>query len=30
VRNAIRSGFLPAWVQMTAKKIEYVDKMNEC
>ena len=30
VRNAIRSGFRPAWVQMTAKKIEYVDKMNEC
>lgn len=30
VRNAIRSGFRPAWVQMTAKNIEYVDKMNEC
>lgn len=28
VRNAIRSGFRPAWVQMTAKSIEYVDEMN--
>ena len=30
VRNAIRSGFRPAWVQMTAKSIEYVYEMNEC
>ena len=29
VRNAIRSGFRPAWVEMTAKPIEYVDDMNQ-
>jgi len=28
VRNAIRSGFRPAWVQMTAKSAGYVDGMN--
>ena len=28
VRNAIRCGFRPAWVQVTAKTAEYVDKMN--
>ena len=28
VRNAIRSGFRPAWVQMTAKDAAFVDKMN--
>ena len=28
VRNAIRSGFRPAWVQMTAKDISFVDQMN--
>ena len=28
VRNAIRSGFRPAWVEMTAKPIETVDAMN--
>ena len=28
VRNAIRCGFKPAWVEMTAKKSEFVDKMN--
>ena len=28
VRNAIRSGFRPAWVQMTAKDGAYVDGMN--
>ena len=28
VRNAIRSGFRPAWVEMTAKSIETVDGMN--
>ena len=28
VRNAIRSGFRPAWVAMTAKNAEFVDKMN--
>ena len=29
VRNAIRCGFRPAWVQMTAKRAEYVDDMNQ-
>ena len=28
VRNAICSGFRPAWVAMTAKKISFVDQMN--
>ena len=28
VRNAIKSGFLPAWVEMTAKPCEIVNKMN--
>ena len=28
VRNAIRSGFRPAWVEMTAKSIETVNAMN--
>ena len=28
VRNAIKSGFRPAWVEMTAKSIETVDMMN--
>ena len=28
VRNAIRSGFRPAWVQMTAKDISFVEEMN--
>lgn len=28
VRNAIRSGFRPAWVAMTAKDAEFVDSMN--
>ena len=28
VRNAIKSGFLPAWVEMTAKPAEVVDRMN--
>ncbi len=28
VRNAIRSGFRPAWVAMTAKDISFVDGMN--
>lgn len=28
VRNAIRSGFRPAWVQITAKDAAFVDKMN--
>lgn len=29
VRNAIKSGFYPAWVEMTAKSCETVDSMNE-
>ena len=29
VRNAIRSGFRPAWVEMTAKSFDVVDGMNE-
>ena len=29
VRNAIVSGFRPAWIEMTAKPIEFVDGMNE-
>ena len=29
VRNAIRSGFRPAWVEMTAKSCEMVDRMNQ-
>lgn len=28
VRNAIRSGFRPVWVEMTAKSKEFVDNMN--
>lgn len=28
VRNAIRSGFRPAWVEITAKEIAFVDSMN--
>lgn len=28
VRNAIRSGFRPAWVAMTAKDISFVEEMN--
>lgn len=28
VRNAIKSGFRPAWVEVTAREIEFVDKMN--
>lgn len=29
VRNAIRCGFRPAWVEMTAKSAEYVQEMNK-
>ncbi len=29
VRNALRSGFYPAWVEMTAKPCETVDGMNQ-
>lgn len=28
VRNAIKSGFKPAWVELTARDAEFVDKMN--
>ena len=28
VRNAIRSGFLPAWAEMTIKPTAKVDEMN--
>lgn len=27
-RTAIKSGFIPAWVEMTVKPVEIVDKMN--
>ena len=29
VRNAIKSGFLPAWVEMTAKPVSTVEEMNQ-
>lgn len=29
VRNAIKSGFKPAWVQMTAKKQNLIDQLNK-
>jgi predicted GNAT family acetyltransferase len=29
VRNAIKSGFRPAWVELTAKPIATVNAMNE-
>ncbi|HCL00970.1 MAG TPA: GNAT family N-acetyltransferase [Lachnoclostridium phytofermentans] len=29
VRNAIRSGFRPAWIEMTAKSMAYINKMNQ-
>ncbi len=29
VRNAIKSGFRPAWVEMTVKSIEFVEGMNK-
>lgn len=28
VRNAVKSGFIPAWVEMTAKPADTVDEMN--
>ena len=28
VRSAVKSGFRPAWVEMTAKSVEHVEKMN--
>ena len=29
IRNAIRSGFRPAWVELTARNSEFVDDMNK-
>lgn len=29
VRNAIKSGFRPVWVEMTAKSCRFVDEMNK-
>lgn len=29
VRNAIKSGFRPAWIELTAKSIDFVNKMNQ-
>lgn len=29
VRNAVKSGFIPAWVEMTAKPSQIVDDMNK-
>lgn len=29
VRNAIKSGFRPAWVELTAKPAAFVEKMND-
>ncbi len=29
VRNAIKSGFKPAWAELTAKDGDFVDKMNK-
>jgi len=29
VRNAVRSGFRPAWVEITAKSSDFVDQMNK-
>ena len=29
VRNAVKSGFIPAWVEMTAKPEKIVDEMNK-
>ena len=29
VRNALRSGFVPAWVELTAKSTDFIQQMNE-
>lgn len=29
-RNAIKSGFKPAWVQLTVKNNSFIDEMNKC
>ena len=28
-RNAIKSGFVPAWIEMTVKPKEVIDEMNQ-
>ncbi len=28
VRNALKSGFKPAWVELTAKSLDFIDEMN--
>ena len=28
VRNAVKSGFSPAWVELTARDMRFVDEMN--
>ncbi|MBQ5812575.1 MAG: GNAT family N-acetyltransferase, partial [Clostridia bacterium] len=28
VRNAIKSGFRPAWVELTVRKADFVDELN--
>lgn len=30
VRNAIKSGFRPAWAEVGVKSVSYVDRMNKC
>ena len=30
VRNAIKCGFRPAWVELTARDIDFVNEMNNC
>lgn len=29
VKNAISSGFMPAWIELTAREISFVEKMNQ-
>ena len=29
VRNALRSGFRPGWVEVTAKTNDFIEKMNK-
>ena len=29
VRNAVKCGFIPAWVELTARDIEFINEMNE-
>ena len=28
VRNAVKSGFIPAWVELSAKPADFVDEIN--